>query len=100
MCWRAAGRLAAQLVDDVLDGLSDATEGEPGLGGDHDVAAGCRSALGTVDRIPVRLRITRTFACNAKLKPVLAVLSAISWPSSGLQTDFEHAWGRGTLPVG
>ena len=48
----------------------------------------------------VETGITRTFACNAKLKPVLAVLAAISWPSSGLQTDFEHAWGRGTLPVG
>ena len=55
---------------------------------------------GSLQRHPARTGITRTFACNAKLKPVLAVLAAISWPSSGLQTNFEHAWGRGTLPVG
>ena len=35
-------------------------------------------------------RTTRTFAYEAKLQPVL---SAISWPSSGLQADFESAWG-------
>ena len=34
----AGGRgFASQLVDDVLDGLSDAHEGEPGLGGDDDI---------------------------------------------------------------
>ena len=65
----------------------------------------CRSSpLRAAPRlVPVFVRRTRPWrassSCGLRRRASGVAADRFRGPSSGLQVDFEHAWGRGTLPV-
>ena len=65
----------------------------------------CRSSpLRAAPRLfPVFVRRTRPWrassSCGFRRRASGVAAGRFRGPSSGLQVDFEHAWGRGTLPV-